>query len=555
MIRMTQTLAGLACLVTLLAPLPALSQGAPPPDPLWIRMNGTEKLTQVVLPLVAQKSGKTHQEIDKVWIMNAYPATVSGIGANVSTWLSDIELDVPIDGNDITAKFMPASGANRGRLLTWFDLADATLKFKFHVFTRPRVPQKDIQAALPQWLNLNETFSIEIKRLHGGIDYTLRQMGAGIQIESFGGYFVQVGSVFVSDSGYLIEIANAVLGLDRLFNVTGAANANQAATKVANHLLATDLGLDDLLVSLVNSALAATTTQQFPLQSLPMQPAGLMQFTPALAGIATVDNFGASGWAVALDAKPDGKVPDLVYTKQSRSPENVMQTPAAGDVQVYVPYTMLEQIMFEMIQAGLTRDIPVPDVDGGGPQRAFTLNLLPTSVPRVRPDPASPPNLLIEFSSVMEDAKVGTVTPSVTSGPYPTPANPLGPARPIDILTMNASASVRIHTRLGADASSGLFLSVLRVDLLDLTGQLQFSTATTSVVPYRVQIQNAINAGIVANGGNRIPLIPRTMTLMEGLTTTLGSPTPGTMFVRAPLTIVPTLQRITLPGVKPVNKN
>lgn len=557
------TLAGtIALLSALLVVAPAFAQsGSNAADPLWIRFNGTQALTRTVLPLIAKKSGQTSQKFATVPLVTNARAVVNldlpglglaGYGVRVDTWLSDVELDNPVNSDDVTAKFLPPPPGASGRMLTTFDFSEARVRFKLHVQTQPQatgVPQ-----IILDQLNMHRIFTIGINRFHGTVELMLGRQGNGLGIKSGSQFFLQLGSLEIEQPGLLQKTADFVLGFDRLFNIVGASNTNQAVTKIANALLTQNFDIDGDLRAMMNSALASVTTQAFPQQELPLPSVGLILFSPQYAGFSTADGRALSGWSVPLDVKPDGKVPGLVYTKLARAAESIGPAPPAqGDVQVFIPYTMIDLVFYEVIQAGLMRDIPVPDPDGLGPLHSFGMHLVPTSVPRANQDPANPSHLLLECSVRMDDATVGTVSAPVNVGDYPSPVSAPKPSAPMDINTVNGTANARLHLSFGVNAKSGIYVSLLKVDLLELTGQLRFANTTSSIAPYRTQIENAINARLNASGANRLPLIPLTMDLMDELTVVIGTPAPGPQYMRVPLSIVKKLPLINLPAIKPIS--
>ena len=532
------------CLPCLLASAPAPAQ-SPGPDALLLRLNGTRALTQVVLPIAAEQSGQLNKDINHI-DAGHYQLTMSGFGVVVDSWASDVELRVPIDSNDVTALFKAAS-QNRGRVEVTFDFDAATLKFKFHVQTHAKDPATTaLSTVVQQRASLNETFAIAVSQLKGSIDLTLRQAGSGIEVEQVNSFSVQIGDVDITDSAWLTEIAGFLLGFDTLFHVTGASNVKSAATKLTNHILAADFNLQERVRNVVNIAMKAISTQQFGQQAIALPQGGLMLFNASLAGLDSEPGAAISAWNLATDAKPDNKVPGLTYSILTRPAEDPWLAPMQGDLQVFLPYTFLDQVIYELVEAGILRSIPVPDVDGSGPLRSFDMDLVPTSMPRVNLDDTNPAQVLISFGARMEDAVVGTVAP-VTAGGLPTPA-PSGPssALPTDISTVSATADVRVHAQISGNSDSGIFLIVQQVDLPNLSGQLKFAMNFSSIAPFRIPLQNAINTAIKKRGGVQLMLMSRAISLMDPLKVAVSTPVPGTKYVRVPLTIVgpPRLQII-----------
>lgn len=171
------------------------------------------------------------------------------------------------------------------------------------------------------------------------------------------------------------------------------------------------------------------------------------------------------------------------------SPQVVAQVPAQGHAQLFVPWTFLDRVAFELVRARALRSIPVSDPDGSGPLRAFTIHVVPTAVPRVQPAASSPDSVMISFAA-----------------------------------------------RMGAGPGAGVWMAVQNVTLTGLTGQIRFAATNQSLAPYQGLLQNAINAALQQRGMNRIPLAPRTMQLVAPLSLPLGPPTAGPRYLRLPLT-------------------
>lgn len=552
-------LAAMSCAA--MAAHPAFAQSATAPDPVWIRLNGTQKLTQMLLPHMARRHDQFRQSIPEVPLVESalhnvgLNLPVAGLvyyGVVVDTWLSDVVVDAPIDSNDITAKFVSPAQAADGRLMIWFDLTEASVRFKINVKVRPvasGIPKEALNA-----LTFHRIFQIEVNRLSGSADFRLNRQGNSLAIVEGTQYLLQVGGISIENPGLLQQTADFILGFDRLFKVIGATSTNDAVTKIANSLMLQPVDLDGDTRFLMNEALKAVATQDFGQQELALPNVGLMLFDAQFAGLATGDNYALTGWNLKFDAKPDGKAPGISYEKLARAMENVSLVPAPAqvDAQVFMPYTTIEHAAFEIIQAGWMLSIPIADPDGSGPLRSFSMNLIPTSVPRVRPDPDAPQNLLLECSVRMEDATIGTYNAPITGGDGPVRV-PTGPSQPIDLKTMNATASARLHLGFGGTPAGGIFARLMKVDLLSLTGQIRYGTASASVAPLRAQIETQVNNQLRARSGAQIPLIPKAMALPEELSLTVGAPTPGQGYMRLPLTINVPLKTITLPGLKPAN--
>lgn len=544
MSHLNRIIATIGGLMLLLAAARAGAQSAPA-DPLLVRLNGTQVLTGTLLPLAAPSVPQLHQSLGSLPVAS-YPMTVPviDVGLAVESWISDLRFDLPVEPDDLTADFLDAQ-APRGRLLLNFDFNGATLSFKFHVRTRATSNVSNLVSTFTQqrMLGLDEVFTVKVSRLRGGIDLRLARSSNAVVIDAVHGHHVQVGTVSVGDSGWLTEIASFVLGFDKLFNVVGASDVDSATTKLANHLLATRVDLRETIRAHANVGLSALATQQFPQQGLALPTGGLLLYNAALADIATAsgpaNSLGTAitTWNVPIDARPDGAVPALAYSRAARPVENVAQVPEQGHAQLFLPWTFLDLVAFELVQAGVLRAVPVPDPDGGGPLQAFTMHVVPTSVPRVQPDAANPDIVVISFAARMENAVLGTFATSGTIGGLPAPVRP-GPSQPIEISTVDANAGVHLYARFGAGPGSGVWMSVQSVALTDLSGQIRYGTASANLAPQRLLLQNAINAMLQQRGMGRIPLAPRVMQLPSPFVLALGAPAPGPQYLRLPLTVI-----------------
>jgi hypothetical protein len=547
--RFITSLAGLALL---LAAARVAAQSAPA-DPLLMRLNGTQALTGTLLPVAAASVPQLHQSISRISV-SEYPMKVPviDVGIIVDSWVTDVRFDLPVDSNDVTADFLDAP-APRGRLLLSFDFDGARLSFKYHVRTRATSNVSNLVSTFTQqrMLSLDEVFTVSVSRLRGGIDVGVVRSGNAVAVSGVNGHHFQVGSVQVSDSGWLAEIANFVLGFDRLFNVVGASDANGATTRLANHILATHVNLRDVIAAHANVALGMLATQQFPQQALALPQGGLLLYNASLAGIATASGpanslgTAVTSWNVAVDARPDGAVAGLAYSRAARPAENILQVPEQGHAQLFMPWTFLDHVAYELVQAGSLRAVPVPDPDGTGPLRAFTMHVVPTAVPRVQPVASSPDSVVISFAARMDDAVIGTVATSGTIGGQPTAVRP-GPTTAVDISTVSATAGMQIQARLGAGPGASVWMSVQNVTLDGLSGQIRFGAATQSLAQYRTLLQNAINTALQQRGMNRIPLAPRAMQLAAPLSLLMGPPTAGPQYLRLPLSII-TAPRMQVP--------
>lgn len=494
------------------------------PEPLLIRINGTKALTERVFPVMAEKSGQLTREVSRIDVAN-YSATVMGFGGTVESWVSNLRLRVPVEADDLHATFKNAP-ANKARLDTEYDFNRASLKLEFHVKSQAKTPLDAIAPPfVKRMLQLNDTFYIELKGVSGDLNMTLARSGNGVVVEKVDRFTAQLGTVSVTDSGVLTEIANALLGFDKLFNVVGASNVDQAAKKLVNKLLTLDLGLENRIRTIANNAIKTIDTQKFANQNLALGPGSRMNVAATFSSLASQVNQTRSQFDLALAGVPANGAPGLSFSTPRRPVEDLLYPGSAGDVEAFIPYSLIDKAMFEAIRAGLFKSFDVPAQ--GGLTQAFRMKLTPTQVPHANRDPNSTRKVKLTFAAKMENATVGSVR--IGAG---TPLQ-----RNISISTVDATATVGIFCEVKSDATSGVYLTIDSVQLENLAGQLKVGAVTTNLAPHRALLQSVLTS-TMPGGLPRLTLMSQTMALVAPLKVQVGNPFLGTQYVRVPLSIV-----------------
>jgi hypothetical protein len=234
-------------------------------------------------------------------------------------------------------------------------------------------------------------------------------------------------------------------------------------------------------------------------------------------------------WDVAASAQPDGAVPTLAYSKLVRFAEDLTKIPAEGDIQIFVPYSLADQAMFELVQAGLLRGIAVPPASQGGVGQGFAMNLVPTGMPRTHRDGANP-NLLVRMGVRMENATVSTVNVYGSRLPGDIPSN-------LSVSAVNATADLAIVGQLLVRTDTTVDLRILGVSVSNLAGELRVATTTTNLAAHQPAIQAAIDLAI-RRAAPTVPLVSRAMSLPAPFTVNTAPATLGSMYARVPVVIV-----------------
>lgn len=495
-----------------------------------VRINGTGAITKTVIPVAAAQSGLLTKDVARIDVAD-YSVTLQGFGGRVKTWASDIKLRFPIESNDLTAAFKAAAN-NKARVDSTYNFDKGNLKLKFHVRSTPKSPLGSlVPAFVKQYLQVKDTFNIELDGVSGQLNFTARKTGTGAEIETVNSFTVQLTKVSVSDTAGLTKIANALLGLNRLFNVTGANSVNQAATKLVNKILKSDLGLETRVKGVANEAMKKVTSAQFAMQPIAVAPASKIVFSTSFQSMRSRSNDAKSEWRIGMAASPGNQVPGLPFETPVRPAETIDQVPAAGDLQVFVPYSLIDKGMYEALQAGILKTIDVPSAANGGVGAGFKMHLTPTETPRSRRDPSNPSQILLEFAAKMEDTTVATINP-IPPGGLPRPGS-------INVRTVNGSAKVTVVCRLGSNALSGVFVDILSVTLDNLSGQLRAGVAVTNLANFRPALQTVITNALQARMP-RLTLMARTVTISAPLQAQAGIPSAGNRYIRLPISIVRT---------------
>ena len=153
-----------------------------------------------------------------------------------------------------------------------------------------------------------------------------------------------------------------------------------------------------------------------------------------------------------------GLQPRALATADASQP--IASEPASGAAQVFAPYTLIEHVLYELIQAGLLRDIVIPSAANGGVGNGFKVHLVPTQNPRLQRDPNNPEQLApFRGSYGRHESCVHDIYTTVRQPRAGGPA----PKVQADVTTVGATAAMTVFLRPRSATSSGVYVEVAAV--------------------------------------------------------------------------------------------
>jgi hypothetical protein len=513
-----------------------------PPERTIVRLNGTDALTQKLLPAVVAQSKLGKAKIDRWNIPNGSGSfVIMGFGATWKTYLSDISLEVPVNANSLTSEFKSAP-SNRGEIDTNYSFEDAKLKLTFHVKTNPNSPLDSmVPSQVKEWTTISDNFRITVTGIAGALDVTLKKSAGFVAVDSVDRFTIRADHVSVADSARLIELADNVASLSKLFGVPGATSVDDAAIKLANVLLKEELEVRKDLRDAMNDALEQLTSMEFGAQKFSVGRGASLALTDSLMALRTTSGQAVTEWSVAIEGEPSGAAPQLSYVPVARPAEDIDQLAARGDVELFVPYSLVDKTMYELVQMGTLGKITVPRSSTSGIKVGFDIVAEPMETPRVEPAPDDPNALVVTFAARLGDSTIGTIDTGVLvpRAPSDSPGGRTVPPVPdsVPVNLTGASARVAIIFRLQATDRGGLDLNYVGLELNDLTGSLSAASVSTPLNRLQTPLRNAIDAHL-RRTMPRISLIQSAVRLIPGVRVRVDEPRRGVRYLGLPLTLI-----------------
>jgi hypothetical protein len=555
-------------LAAIMLSLATTSFAQAPVDPTIVRVNGTTALTAKLLPALAAQQKLGNASINFLGVRNG-EFTVQGFGATWATYLTDVSLKVPVAADSLSSAFKSAP-ANKAEIDTNYRFKDAILKFTFHVDTAPKTPiDGAISTIVKQQTGIREAFFITVNGFSGEFDLTLKKSGGVIEVDSVDKFNAQVDGIKVSDSARILELANMIASVGQFFGVPGATSVNDAATKLANELLKSHLEVREDLKKALNDSLKGVAQLGFGTQTFSIPQQGQLSVSGVFDAMQTSPGRAVTQWSINVQGKPSGAVPNFAYTYLPRPAQDVGQLTPQGDIEVFIPYSLVDKTMYELVQMGSLGKITVPQVSVSGLTVGFDMKAEPTEVPRANPVAKQPGVLAFEFGARMANTQVGTVnTGSFIPKPLDVTRNPAVPPTPplktdslktkdttakaltpvpdprknmipdsIPIMLTNGSARITIQYALAATMAGGLNLRYMGVSINQLTGNLTAAGMSVPLAQLSGPLQNAINAHL-GKYLQTIVLINQAVKVVPGITVHISQPRIGTRYIGMPLTLV-----------------
>jgi hypothetical protein len=490
-------------------------------DNAVVRINTLGAVNEEVIPFLAEQAGIDDIEIPGFTLYDqTFNFSIAGFQlANVRfrSRVGDVNISLPVDDETFAAAFAGNGAANTGSVTCAVDIPDATLSTSLHLTTSCSSPLVDwLPANIRSMFRISESFYFDVEGvqldLAGGV--TRSGNNLRVQVSSFS---ASVDDVSIEDSGYVTEVINFFgRGACQVFGQSGTCTVNQAATKLANALLKRG----DIVKNEISNVLTAAVKNQgqFGATSpVPMPDGQLAIATVSLQSLHTRANPNRmmTDWSLGFSGSGEA-FPDLAYTYQTRGAQTPANEPIAGDMQVWLPLSMFDKAMYELLQSGVFSEpisTPAFAVNIGG--RAvnvptMALDLVNPSVPRAMKAPGTNDQVLIQFTGGLQGGG-GSAT-----------AN----------LQATIQARVRIQTT-GTD----IRWELVSATVTGLTGSVSLGGLTIALP---AAVTNSISSAVqdaVSEHASSTRLIRRAVALGEGWELQIGTVNIGTRYVRVPLTV------------------
>jgi hypothetical protein len=497
-------------------------------DPLLVRSNGTQALTRQVLPALVAKGGGIRKGISRL-ALSSRTTTVLGVGVRTESWLEDVLFELPVASDDVTAAFAPGS-TNRALLGANAHFDGARLRMTYRVRTAPVNPL----IALPEEIALDESYAVDVRGVRVDLRLRLRPHSGFLDVEEVELFTPQVDTVMVADSAGLTDLANGVLGWGLLLGVRfeGCETVNRCFTRVANSILNEQSNLRAQLLPHLKQSLRAVHSLQFLDQQLSFVEDAKLDLDASLHAIGSKVDFATTGWNVSLVGSPGGRVPGLAWSFAARPPEDPSASPAQGDLDAFIPYTLVDKAIYEALQVGLLEPVDVNLTQTPSPAikaQRFTLQVTPTAVPRAKNDPAKPGLLVVEFPARLDDVQIGTLRiPTSPSGSQPI-------VKPVAV--SDASARAMLETQIESNARGALRVRLTAIRLEDIAGSIRVGGGGAAPLSqHRVALEQALGA-LIAKEKPTIDLVSGTVSLVSPIGVKVRSVQLGAHYVRVGLGI------------------
>ena len=509
---------------------------SPPPngiDPVVVRLNGTTALTQDVIPAIVDQQNLGHFEMGRVNLLNTTAnVTVDfgdtfgsffdflgdfTFGVTFESFLRSVTIDIPIDEDSIAGQFRTAT-APSGRVRATINVPDATLDTTLRVRTRLNVDLPDfIPAELENGImaitNITDDFPIGVDGLSMTMVVVLTQGTSSISISSVETFTPQVGSVSVSDSSGLVNLASDFsVAINRVFGLPGTGSVSSLATTLTNNIIRNNQDIRNMFRNSANTALNQASRVRGYSGSLPNIDAIPLSASYALGSFSTRINSMSTNWNVNVLATGEIVNPSLTYTYLARTAQTLTTVAGAGDMQAFLPLSLFDKFGHELARKGffsITVGLPASSATS-----AFSVKVDVNGTPRAT---ASGTNR-IKWQIPIGLSNAGTLAKN-------TPR------------LENVTATLKVIISLNVDDRNGLAVSIDDVSLASLAGTVRVGNQTVPAANLRAMLEDEIFDGLASDLPS-LTIVPKVMNLAAPFAVSLGNVTVGSQYVNVPLTLV-----------------
>lgn len=536
--------------VVSLATMPAaLGQPASGIDPMVVRLNGASAIAEDVIPFVWDQQNFGSVDMGQVNLLdrNATACLDFGdvfgpffdplgricLGVRVRSHLRSVSVDLPMDGDTLTASFLTATAPN-GRVQGAIDMPGAALDTVMRVRVNlvaqlPNFIPADLVDDVVAFFTIQDDFAIGMDGLDLAVRATVSRSGNTLSVTNLEQFTPTVGSVTFTDSAGLVAIANFVsVGINQFFGLPGSGTVNSFARTLVNNTIRDNADIREMVQDSINDGLAAAGRSMGNSATLPNIDAIPLSVGIGMNSFATRVNDLRTDWNMTVAATGTTVALPFTYSYLARTAQNLNNVAASGDVQAFLPLSMFDKFGFELARKGLMHQtisipsmaIPINLVNPPAliSTPTFNVQVAPTSTPRALAVAGQPQQVKLQLSMSL-------------SNPTGTPAN----APRLN----NVAAVVELILSLDVDDRNGLSASIAGVNLASLTGSVTFGGRTINISAFtniiRSTLRNAIDTDLPS-----LTLVPKITNIMNPFAIELGTVSVGSQYVTVPLTLVNT---------------
>lgn len=493
-------------------------------DNAVVRINTLGAVNEEVIPYLADQAGLDDIQIpgftlyDQTFNFNIMGFQLANVRFRMR--VGNVNISLPVDSESFAAAFAGNGAANTGSVNCSVEIPDAELNTSLNLFTSCNSPLLSwLPADIRNRFNLSETFFFDVEGVEMDVSAAVTRSGSNLRV-SISDFSASVDEVSIEDSLFITEVINFFgRGACQVFGQTGTCTVNQAATRLANQLLQRGDLVEDAVSDLITQAVR--NQGQFGVTNpIPLPGGELAVGTVGLQTFHTRANPNRlmTEWSLGFSGSGE-QFPNLEYTYLNRGTQTPANEAAAGDMQVWLPLSMFDKAMYELLQAGTFSQpvaIPAQNIRMGTQTirvPAMSLNLVNPSVPRATKAPGTNDQVQLQFSGGLAGS-AGTAS-------------------------ANLSATIQVRVRVQTTGND-IRWQLVSADVSGLTGSITMGGVTipSSALPPAVlaSIRSSVQSAATEHSSST-RLIRRAVNLGDGWELGIGTVNIGAKYVRVPLTI------------------